>query len=107
MKFDLQNKTETPSTQVQTPFDNRQVQFPIDTLVHLGAGSCSELDSYLAMCPQRILLVEADPLLAENIKKRTAQFQQVQVQCVAVAGRSERVPLRSRPVLEIHARILS
>jgi FkbM family methyltransferase len=58
----------------------------IDTLVHLGAGACNELDAHLARKPKRMLLVEADPQLAEALQARTASLQQVQVQCAAVAA---------------------
>jgi FkbM family methyltransferase len=58
----------------------------VDTLVHLGAGRCSELDDYLALQPGQVLLVEADPQLAAALQKRTKDLPQVQVICAAVAG---------------------
>ncbi|NJC88971.1 MAG: hypothetical protein FIB02_10670 [Desulfuromonas sp.] len=62
------------------------MQQHIDVLVHFGAGRCSELDKYLALQPGRLLLVEADPLLAEMLHARAAAFPHVQVCCAAVAG---------------------
>jgi FkbM family methyltransferase len=59
---------------------------PIDTIVHLGAGRCSELDDYLAQQPHRLLLVEADPQLAEDLQNRTKGHESVQVSCAAISG---------------------
>ena len=66
--------------------DEYQPHQPVDTLVHLGVGRCSELDAYLAMQPKRMLLVEADPQQAEAVQARTASLPQVQVRCATVAG---------------------
>ena len=59
---------------------------PVDTVVHLGAGNCSELDAHLALQPRQMLLVEADLQLAEALRRHTADLPQVQVVCAAVAG---------------------
>jgi FkbM family methyltransferase len=59
---------------------------PIDTIVHLGAGRCSELNDYLAQRPRRLLLVEADPQLADDLQNRTKDRESVQVSCAAIAG---------------------
>ncbi|MBK8386799.1 MAG: hypothetical protein IPL11_14675 [Candidatus Accumulibacter sp.] len=58
----------------------------IDTLVHLGAGQCSELDSYLALKAGKIILVEADSQIAAALQARTASLPNVRVMCTAVAG---------------------
>ena len=71
---------------MQVESDNEEVHTSTYSLVHFGAGRCNELSGYLDLQPQRILLVEADPELAEDLKKRTAFLEQVQVQCAAVAG---------------------
>ena len=60
----------------------------IDTLVHLGAGRCSELDGYLALKPRQLWLIEADPQLAEELKSRTEGLDQVHMRCEAIAGQS-------------------
>lgn len=80
---------------MQTKMKNEDIYIlqPIDTLVHLGAGRCSELDDYLTLQPQRVLLVEADPQLAEALQKRTVDLSQVQVVCAAVAGQPGEVTL--------------
>ncbi|MBN2322088.1 MAG: hypothetical protein JXR49_23635, partial [Acidobacteria bacterium] len=86
MKYDPQYNDAITSMQEKHRYNTVQVQFPVDTLVHMGAGRCRELNAYLALKPQRILLVEADSLLVEDLKKRTDQHPQIQVECAAVAG---------------------
>ena len=66
--------------------ENIEAIIPIDTLVHLGAGRCSEIDDYMALHPRTLLLVEADPQLAMELQSRTEDLKQAQVICVAVAG---------------------
>ena len=82
------NKTEMlPAEQPEYyDYNDAGIQLSVDTVVHFGAGYCNELDAYLALKPQRIILVEADPLLAEILGKRTNQLPQVKVECAAVAG---------------------
>ncbi|RLJ20548.1 hypothetical protein DJ030_06415, partial [bacterium endosymbiont of Escarpia laminata] len=58
----------------------------MDTIVHLGAGRCSELDDYLAAKPDHLLLVEADPQLAKALQARTTDYPQVEVINRAVAA---------------------
>ena len=72
--------------QTQPNLDDIQYPQTIATLVHLGAGRCSELAAHLALKPQQLLLVEADPQLADALRARTADVPQVRVRCVAVAG---------------------
>jgi len=59
---------------------------PVDTIIHLGAGRCSELDDYLASKPTHLLLVEADPQLAKSLQVRTTDLSQVQIINKAIAG---------------------
>jgi len=61
---------------------------PVDTIIHLGAGRCSELDSYLASKPTRLLLVEADPQLAKTLQARTTDLSQVKIINKTVAGQT-------------------
>lgn len=56
------------------------------TIIHLGAGRCSELASYLDMQPGQLLLVEADQRLATLLRERVAQQPHVEVRCAAVAA---------------------
>lgn len=76
-----------------TEFSEVGAERPVDTILHLGAGRCSRLEDYLALMPKRVLLVEADPQLAQELKSRTAHLPQIQVQCAAVAGSPGRATL--------------
>ena len=58
----------------------------LNTLVYMGAGSGSELNTLLALQPQRLLLIEADPQLASALQARTATLKQIQVLNTAVSG---------------------
>ena len=51
----------------------------IDALMHLGAGGCSELNDYLAVKPNKIVLVEADSELAKSLKKKASKQKSVTV----------------------------
>ncbi|MFH7321147.1 hypothetical protein ACHHRT_11135 [Desulfurivibrio sp. D14AmB] len=67
----------------------------LSAIIHLGAGRGRELDEYLAAKPERIVLVEADPVAAQQLARRTAHLPQVEVVAVAIA------PAGSRAVLNI------
>jgi len=56
----------------------------IHTIIHLGAGTCRELESYLTAQPARLLLVEADPQQADELQSRTQSLPQVEVRGAAV-----------------------
>ena len=58
----------------------------LNTLVYMGAGSGSELNTLLALQPQRLLLIEADPQLASALQARTATLKQIQILNTAVSG---------------------
>jgi hypothetical protein len=60
----------------------------IDTLIHLGAGLCRELDAHLALQPERLILVEADPPLAEALSARTQGLERVDVRTARRGGSS-------------------
>ena len=76
------------------PTDNKQPSHfpttPLDALIHLGAGRCSELDDYLALKPERLVLVEADPRLAAALKARVAEMPRVEVIEKTVSGQQGR-----------------
>ena len=57
----------------------------VDTIVHLGAGKCSELANYLAASPRRIVLVEADPQAVRALERRCVRQDNVEVWQQAVA----------------------
>jgi hypothetical protein len=85
----LGNDTPTLAEAGSGPTTGRREAHPaIETLVHFGAGQCSELDAYLALKPEKLLLVEADPQLAAALTARTAQLPNVQVVAKAVAAMS-------------------
>ncbi len=72
--------------QTQSKLDDVRDITPIDTLVHMGAGRCIELEEYLTLQPRQLLLVEADSQLAEDLQNRIENVTQAQVSCVAIAG---------------------
>lgn len=80
-------------------FDNHS----IDTLIHLGAGQCSELDSHLALQPKRLILVEADPYLAEALQSRVGNMPQVQMIHTAVAAHSGRSIFRRYSLPDVNS----
>lgn len=64
----------------------------VGSIIHVGAGRCAELDSYLNMQPADITLIEANPTLCKELQKKTECFAHVKVlnQVVsAEAGESE------------------
>lgn len=63
----------------------------LDTLIHLGAGPCRELDAHLALQPKRLILVEADARLADALKARTHEREHVSVRKLAVASQPDQV----------------
>jgi hypothetical protein len=82
----LEDQTQTPPVEPGSTTGECAAHQPIDTLIHLGAGQCSELDSYLALKAGKIVLIEADPMLAAALQARTASLPNVRVMCNAVAG---------------------
>lgn len=75
------------NTQMQQTTDPADALVPaqLNTIIHMGAGRCSELDAYLALNPENVLLVEADPRLIEALKARTENLPQVRVLQAAIA----------------------
>lgn len=57
------------------------------TIVHLGAGECRELQTYLETAAEQIVLVEPDPEVAESLRQRTHKEPRVTVIEVAVAAK--------------------
>lgn len=45
---------------------------PIGAIVHVGAGLCDGLDSYLASAPTQLLLIEPNPQYAAELARKTA-----------------------------------
>lgn len=50
-----------------------------DTIIHIGAGQASELQTYLETEAQRIILVEPNPTLAVKLRSKIQQFPHVEV----------------------------
>ena len=73
--------------QIQPTTENTSNIIPVDTLVHFGAGQCSELDEYLALTPRQLLLVEADSQLAKELETRIQGLTKAQVCCAVIAGK--------------------
>ncbi|MBK1649515.1 hypothetical protein [Rhabdochromatium marinum] len=57
----------------------------LDTLIHLGAGPCRELEAHLASGAKRLMLVEADPQLVDSLRSRAQGLTQVSVTQAALA----------------------
>lgn len=55
-------------------------------VVYLGAGRGSDLDTYLAIGVQRVVLVEANPALAESLRDRARDDTRIEVVEAAVAA---------------------
>lgn len=53
-------------------------------IIHIGAGDCGELGSYMALQPKRVVLVEADPKRAKGLSRRIAGMSGVEVLPLAI-----------------------
>ena len=58
----------------------------VDTIIHMGAGWCTELNDYLNIKPRQLVLVEADLQLVEDLQSRIEDLEHAQVICSAVVG---------------------
>lgn len=54
------------------------------TLIHLGSGACLELDYYLSVQPGSIVLVEANPFVAQELQRRCVSYPEVKVLPLAI-----------------------
>ena len=63
------------------------------TIIHIGAGRCSELPQYLAAHPERIVLIEPNPQRARELARRTADNERVEVRAAAVTDDPARTRL--------------
>jgi FkbM family methyltransferase len=66
----------------------------LDAVLHLGAGACAEMQEYLAIKPRALVLVEADPQLAEALRAELEQNAGVEVIAAAAAPNQGRATLR-------------
>lgn len=76
------------------PPSNREQADRPALILHIGAGNCAELDSYIALNAKRIVLAEADPGRARGLMRRTAGMDDVEVLPFAVDAESGRARLR-------------
>src|SRR5690606_39251158 len=60
----------------------------MQTIIHIGAGHCSELEAYLAGNAQRIVLVEPIPALAAKLAQRVKEHSHIIVLEAAVSPES-------------------
>jgi FkbM family methyltransferase len=57
----------------------------VDTILHIGAGRCRELEDYLAATPRQLVLVEPNPDLAAELRQRTAESTSITIIEAAVS----------------------
>ena len=67
---------------------------PPDTIVHLGAGLCRELDAWRASGAQRIVLVEPNPELLPELNQRIRTSDPIDILPVAISAQAGREALR-------------
>lgn len=59
---------------------------PTGLILHVGAGRCAELSSYLSEKPRKVLLIEPQPDRARRLEQRTRDQAEVEVLAAAVDG---------------------
>lgn len=59
---------------------------PVDVIVHIGAGQCSELRHYLDAKPRRIVLFEPNPEAVRALRRKAAGRAEVDIRPVAVSA---------------------
>lgn len=57
-----------------------------DLVIHLGAGRCRELSEYLSDDSRQVVLVEANPKMARELRAKTGKYSNVHVIERAVSG---------------------
>lgn len=67
---------------------------PVGYIIHVGAGQCSELQRYLELDPQQIVLIEADAQQAMQLKSMTQLQKNINVLTCAVADKKEAKTLK-------------
>lgn len=76
-------------------FDSLQVlPRPIGHIIHVGAGLCSELQSYKVLEPQQIVLVEADNQQVTKLKNSTQSKKNIDILAYAVADKKQQQTLK-------------
>ncbi|MEP5568779.1 MAG: hypothetical protein ABJN62_13145 [Halioglobus sp.] len=59
-----------------------------DTILHLGAGTCRELDAYQSLAPRQIILVEPNPELVEILQSKANSAQNIHIRESAVSSQA-------------------
>ncbi|MCK5356106.1 MAG: hypothetical protein KAJ63_13390, partial [Methyloprofundus sp.] len=67
---------------------------PIGCIIHVGAGQCSELQSYQNLDPQKIILIEADIQQVMQLKNITQSEKNIHVLACAVSDKKEAKTLK-------------
>lgn len=67
---------------------------PPDTIIHLGAGLCRELEQWRASGAQQVVLVEPNPEVLPELRRRIGVTEAIDILPVAVAARAGREALR-------------
>ena len=62
---------------------------PLDCILHLGAGECSELGAYLEQMPKRIILVDANQYRCSDLQKKCATNPNIEILHAVISAKSE------------------
>jgi FkbM family methyltransferase len=63
----------------------RDKDLKLDAVLHVGAGTGSELELYREHRADKVMLVEANPMLADRLRQKVRGFQNIEVTAAAVA----------------------
>jgi FkbM family methyltransferase len=66
-----------------------RIKPPLDFIIHLGAGKCSELDDYLTLNPKNIQLIEADSDLVKELELKVQNNDNVTIIPCAISATEE------------------
>ncbi|MBW4453808.1 MAG: hypothetical protein KME55_14450 [Nostoc indistinguendum CM1-VF10] len=62
-------------------------------VIHIGAHEGQELSDYLAMGIEKILYIEANPIVFERLQNKVANYPNVQAICCAISNENGIVSL--------------
>src|SRR4051812_31134314 len=63
----------------------------VGTLVHVGAGDGEDLDQWLQLSPQRLIVAEGEARSAALFAERVARLPRAEVHAIALAPRAGRI----------------
>jgi DNA repair exonuclease SbcCD ATPase subunit len=58
----------------------------VGAIIHIGAGRCAELQSYLNLQPEKLIMCEASPVLCEALQKKADNHANIEVINKVIAG---------------------